>query len=75
MIDIILTGKIYMKSKNIKLDDELVLQVETLCDILHTNFSVKAKELLVEWKIKELKRLREDAPEIYQQYQTIINKQ
>lgn len=63
-----------MKSKNIKLDDELVFQVETLCDILHTNFSVKTKELLVEWKIKELKRLKEDAPELYSKYIEITSK-
>ena len=42
------------KTKNIKIDNELLTQVEVLCEILHTNFSSKTKELLVEWKIKEL---------------------
>ncbi len=61
-----------MKTKNIKIEDDLIIQVETLCEILHTNFSVKTKELLVEWKIKELKRLKEDAPELFQAYQEKI---
>ena len=61
-----------MKTKNIKIEDELVIQVESLCEVLHTNFSVKTKELLVEWKIKELKRLKEDAPELFQAYQEKI---
>ncbi len=61
-----------MKTKNIKIEDELIIQVESLCEILHTNFSVKTKELLVEWKIKELKRLKEDAPELFQVYQEKI---
>ena len=56
------------KTKNIKIDNELLTQVEVLCEILHTNFSSKTKELLVEWKIKELKRLKEDAPELFEKY-------
>ena len=56
------------KMKNLKIEDELVVQLEALCEVLHTNFSSKTKELLVDWKIKELKRLKEDAPELYKQY-------
>ena len=35
-------------------------------------FSSKTKELLVDWKINELKRLKEDAPELFQSYQEKI---
>ena len=62
-----------MKTKNIKIENELIIQIEALCEVLHTNFSVKTKELLVEWKIKELKRLKEDAPELFQAYQENIS--
>lgn len=61
-----------IKTKNIKIDDELLTQIEVLCEILHTNFSSKTKELLVDWKIKELKRLKEYAPELYEQYLELI---
>lgn len=61
-----------MKTKNIKIEDELIFEIEALCEVLHTNFSVKTKELLVEWKIKEIKRLKEDAPEIFQNFQKKI---
>lgn len=57
------------KQKNLVIDEDLVQQIELLCEILHTNFATKTKELLVEWKIKELKRLKEDAPDMYKQYQ------
>lgn len=56
------------KIKNITLEKELMEQIEVLCEVLHTNFSSKTKELLVEWKIKELKRLKEDAPELFERY-------
>lgn len=61
------------RQKNIIIDEDLISQVELLCDLLHTNFSNKTKELLVEWKIKELKRLKEDAPELFQEYQEKID--
>ncbi len=61
-----------IKTKNIKIDNELLTQIEVLCEILYTNFSSKTKELLVEWKIKELKRLKEDAPELFLAYQEKI---
>jgi len=57
-----------IKSKNIKIEDELVFQVETLCKLLHTNFSNKTKELLVDWKIEKLSELKEKAPDIYEEY-------
>lgn len=57
-----------IRTKNIKVEEELLNQIEILCEVLHTNFSVKTKELLVDWKIKELKRLKEDAPELFDQY-------
>lgn len=61
-----------IKSKNVKIEEDLISQVEALCEVLHTNFSSKTKELLVEWKISELKRLKADAPEIFQEYQKKI---
>jgi len=60
------------KSKNVKLDEELSHQLEVLCKLLHTNFSSKTKELLVEWKINELDRLKDKAPELYEAYQEAI---
>lgn len=53
------------KSKNVKIDEELSHQLEVLCKLLHTNFSNKTKELLVDWKINELDRLKDKAPELY----------
>lgn len=53
-----------IKSKNIKIEEEFLFQIEALCSVLQTNFSSKAKELLIEWKIEELKRLKSDAPDI-----------
>lgn len=60
------------RQKNISMDRDLLLQIEALCAVLHTNFSNKTKELLVEWKINELNRLKEKAPELYAQYQEAI---
>lgn len=57
-----------IKSKNIKIEDELIFQIETLCELLHTNFSNKTKELLVDWKIQKLAELKAMAPEIYNEY-------
>jgi hypothetical protein len=62
-----------IKIKNVKLEEELMSQLEALCEVLHTNFSAKNKELLVEWKIRELKRLKEDAPELFDKYQELIS--
>ena len=53
------------KSKNVKIDEELSHQLEVLCKLLHTNFSNKTKELLVDWKINALDRLKDKAPELY----------
>ncbi len=66
--------KIKTKQKNIVLDDELATQLEELCSIMNTNFATKTKELLTDWKISELKRLREDAPEMYEKYLQAIKK-
>ena len=53
------------KSKNVKIDEDLSHQLEVLCKLLHTNVSNKTKELLVDWKINELDRLKDNAPELY----------
>lgn len=66
--------KIKTKQKNIVLDDELATQLEELCSIMNTNFATKTKELLTDWKISELKRLRKDAPEMYEKYLQAIKK-
>ncbi|MDD2808776.1 hypothetical protein [Rhodoferax sp.] len=63
-----------IKSKNIKIEEDLIFQIEALCEVLHTNFSNKTKELLVNWKIEELKRLKDNAPEMYEQYIQAIKK-
>ena len=62
------------KSKNIKIEEELSHQLEVLCKLLHTNFSNKTKELLVDWKINELDRLKDKAPELYEAYQQAVRK-
>lgn len=64
----------FQKSKNVKLDEDLSHQLEVLCKLLHTNFSNKTKELLVEWKINEINRLKDKAPELYEAYQQAILK-
>ena len=60
------------KSKNVKIEEELSHQLEVLCKLLHTNFSNKTKELLVDWKINELDRLKDKAPELYEAYQQAV---
>lgn len=62
------------KSKNVKIDEELSHQLEVLCKLLHTNFSNKTKELLIDWKINELDRLKDKAPELYEAYQQAVRK-
>lgn len=57
-----------IKSKSIKIEEDLIFQIETLCDLLHTNFSAKTKELLVDWKINKLAELKEKSPELFQEY-------
>jgi len=54
--------------KTINLDTELDAQIKALCDVLHTNFTSKVKELLVNWKIDELNRLKDRAPELHAAY-------
>lgn len=61
-----------IKSKSIKIEDELIFQIETLCDLLHTNFSAKTKDLLVNWKINKLAELKEKSPELFQEYNNRI---
>lgn len=63
---------IKLKSKNIKIEDELSHQIECLCNVLHTNFSNKTKELLVNWKIDELNRLKDKAPELLKAYKQAV---
>ena len=62
------------RQKNISMDADLLFQVEALCSVLHTNFSNKTKELLVDWKINELDRLKDKAPELYEAYQQAVRK-
>ncbi len=62
------------RQKNISMDADLLLQVEALCSVLHTNFSNKTKELLVDWKINELDRLKDKAPELYEAYKQAVKK-
>ena len=57
-----------IKSKNIKINSDFEKEVSALCEILHTNFSNKTKELLLKWKIDEEKKLKKDSPELYKQY-------
>lgn len=56
------------KSKSIKIDNTLVKEIEVLCELLHTNFSTRVKELLVDWQIDKLDELKRKAPEIYKAY-------
>lgn len=57
-----------LKQKSLLLDEELCEQLEMLCDVMNTNFATKTKDLLMEWKIRELKRLKDDAPDMYEDY-------
>jgi hypothetical protein len=57
-----------MKTKNIKIEDDLILEIEVLCEVLHTNFSVKTKELLTEWQIERLAYLKANSPEKHREY-------
>lgn len=62
-----------IKSKSLKIEEDLIFQIETLCELLHTNFSNKTKELLVEWRIEKLAELKVKAPDIYNEYLQIIS--
>ena len=62
------------RQKNISMDEDLLTQIEALCTVLHTNFTNKTKELLVDWKINELDRLKDKAPELYEAYQQAVRK-
>ena len=57
------------RQKNISIDEDLLNQLEALCTVLHTNFTNKTKELLVNWKIEEINRLKAIAPELHDAYQ------
>ena len=57
------------RQKNISMDEDLLTQIEALCTVLHTNFTNKTKELLVNWKIEEINRLKAIAPELLAEYQ------
>lgn len=61
-------GKNNNKSKSIKIDNRLVNEIEVLCELLHTNFSTRVKELLVDWQIDKLDELKRKAPDLYQIY-------
>lgn len=61
-----------MKQKTIMIEEDLSAQIESLCNVMNTNFTIKSKELLLEWKIREIKRLKEDAPDIYQEYEAVL---
>lgn len=56
------------KLKTIKIKRSFEEEVSALCEVLQTNFSHKTKELLLNWKITEEKRLKKQHPELYQQY-------
>lgn len=60
------------KSKNIRIDSNLEKELSALCEILHTNFSHKTKELLFKWKIEQEKKLKKENSELYQKYLTKI---
>jgi hypothetical protein len=51
--------------KKLKTKHENIVVEEELCFIMNTNFANKTKELLTDWKISELKILKEDAHEMY----------
>jgi hypothetical protein len=56
------------KLKNIRINSKLEKEVSALCEILHTNFSHKTKELLFQWKTEEERKLKKDNPELYEEY-------
>lgn len=66
-------AKLKIKSKSIKIDTKLANEIEILCELLHTNFSTRVKELLVDWQIDKLDQLKSKAPRLYQIYLDRIN--
>ncbi len=62
------------KIKTMKIEEQFEREVSCLCKTLHTNFSNKTKELLLEWKIKEEKRLKKESPDLYNKYRDELNK-
>lgn len=56
------------KSKNLRIESNFEKEVSVLCELLHTNFSNKTRELLFKWKLEEEKKLKKYNPELYQKY-------
>lgn len=62
------------KLKTIKIKRSFEEEVSALCEVLQTNFSHKTKELLLNWKMAEVKRLKNEHPDLYQEYLDKIKK-
>lgn len=62
------------KIKNLALDFDFAKELEVLCEMVQTNFATKAKELLFQWQIEELKNLEHNAPDLFAKYQQKIKK-
>lgn len=60
--------------KTIKIKRSFEEEVSALCEVLQTNFSHKTKEFLLNWKIAEERRLKNQYPDLYQQYLDKIKK-
>lgn len=62
------------KQKILVLEPEFANELEVLCELVQTNFATKAKELLFQWQIDELKNIKEKSPSKYNLYLEKIKK-
>lgn len=62
------------KIKNIALDIDFAKELDLLCKMVQTNFATKTKKMLFQWQIEELKKLEQNAPDLYTKYQQKIKK-
>ena len=65
-----------LKTQNVKfgIDKGLHIELQALCFVLRTDINTVAKDLLVGWRTAELKKLKESADYLYEDFIVMKNK-
>ena len=56
-----------------RMPPELVMEIQCLCAVMGTSYQSKFNELLMEWRIETVNRIKNEAPEIYQRYLDLLD--
>ena len=56
-----------------RMPPELVMEIQCLCAVMDTSYQSKFNELLMEWRIETVSRIKNEAPEIYQRYLDLLD--